>query len=120
MRTVEQARVFLGMLLTGALLGAAYVALMLLRRGLGAGRVLTGALDLLFGALCAAGISLAALHMRTEAFRWYVFAGALGGMGLYMASAGALLRWLCRKGRTLTRRKAQRAKTAKKGEESGA
>lgn len=99
MQTLEQARVFLGMLLTGALLGAAYDALMLLRLWLGAGRVLTGALDLLFGALCAAGICLSALMMRTEAFRWYVFAGALGGMGLYLTSVGMFVRFMCRKGR---------------------
>lgn len=99
MQAVEQARVFAGMLLTGALLGAAYDALMLLRLLTGAGRVLTGALDLCFGALCAAGICLSALIMRTEAFRWYVFAGALGGMGLYFGSVGSLVRLACRKGR---------------------
>ncbi|MDO5377986.1 MAG: spore cortex biosynthesis protein YabQ [Clostridia bacterium] len=107
MQTLEQARVFLGMMLTGALLGAVYDTLMLLRRGLNAGRMLTGALDLLFGAMCAAGICLSALIMRTEAFRWYVFAGVLGGMGLYFASAGALVRWLCQKGWAWRRKKAK-------------
>ncbi len=100
MQAVEQARVFAGMLLTGGLLGAAYDALMLLRLLIGAGCVLTGALDLGYGMLCAAGICLSALIMQVEAFRWYVFAGTLCGMGLYFGSVGSLIRLACRKGRT--------------------
>jgi len=110
MQAMEQARVFSGMLLTGALLGAAYDALMLLRLWLGAGRVLTGALDLGYGMLCAAGICLSALAMRVEAFRWYVFAGTLCGMGIYFGSVGSLIRLACRK------RRAWRQKRRKIGE----
>lgn len=117
MQTAEQARVFLAMLLTGAALGAAYDAIMLLRLWLGAGRVLTGALDLCFGALCAAGISAAALVMRAEAFRWYVFAGVLVGMGLYFVSAGTIVRFVCRKIRM--REQKRRKMEEKMGKKAG-
>lgn len=113
MQAVEQARVFASMLLTGALLGAAYDALMLLRLWLGAGRALTGVLDLCYGMLCAAGICLSALIMRTEAFRWYVFAGTLCGMGIYFGSVGSLIRLACRKGRIMA---AKRRKIGEKME----
>lgn len=55
-----------------------------------------GAVDLLFGALCAAGIAAAGLAMQTEAFRLYVFAGAGLGFVLYMLTAGRMLRQLVR------------------------
>lgn len=91
----EQARVFLAMMLCGAVLGAAYDAGMLLRRAAHAGRILTGALDLSFGALCAAGMTATALAMRVNPFRWYEFAGVAAGMAAYMISIGTIVRFLC-------------------------
>jgi len=88
----EQARVFLAMVLCGAALGAVYDALLLLRRWLLRGRAWRSALDVLFGLLCAAGVIVAALRLRTEAFRWYVLLGTAAGMGLEQISLGVLLR----------------------------
>lgn len=87
MTVADQARVFLAMTLCGAALGALYDVLSPLRRG-----VLTGAADLLFGALCALGMVLAALIMEAEPFRLYAFAGALLGGALYAASIGTIVR----------------------------
>ena len=66
MSTAQQAQNFLTMAVVGVLLGAAYDALMLLRRGIGAGRIITGALDVFYGVFCAAGITAAAL------FLWHI------------------------------------------------
>lgn len=92
MSPAEQARVLLAMVLCGAALGAGYDALRLLGRALCGGRVVEGALDLVFGALCAAGIAAAALRLQVDAFRWYTLLGALLGMTLYRASVGMILR----------------------------
>ena len=50
----EQARIFLAMALCGAAVACAYDGSLALRRALGLGRVLSGALDLAMGALSAA------------------------------------------------------------------
>lgn len=94
MRTAEQARVFLAMALCGAVCAAAYDALRLLARAIGGGRILVGAVDLLFGPLCAAGMTATALVMLVDPFRWYEFAGVLLGIALYAASIGTFVRFI--------------------------
>lgn len=86
----EQARAFLAMALCGALLGAVYDALGVLRRG----RLLTAAADLLFGVLAAAGVIATALTLRCEAFRLYTLLGAGTGFALYQCSIGTAVRFL--------------------------
>lgn len=88
----EQARVLLAMALSGAGLAAVYDVLRLMHRVLLPGRIAGGALDAVFGVLCAAGIVLTALFLRVDAFRWYTLLGALLGMGVYRTGAGALMR----------------------------
>ena len=88
----EQAHVFMAMMCCGACIGAIYDLLAPMRHMKG----FCGASDLLFGALCAAGIAAACLAMQTEAFRLYVFAGAGLGFVLYMLTAGRMLRQLVR------------------------
>ena len=78
----------------GAALGALYDACMLLRRAGRMGAAATGALDLIFGVACAAGIILTALYFQIDAFRWYVFAGTGAGMALYMLTIGTIVRKL--------------------------
>lgn len=91
-----QAQAFLAMMLAGAVLGAGYDVLALVRRGLSLRAVGTAIADLLFGILCAAGITLCALALRTDPFRWYAFAGVAAGMAIYFASIGTFVRILCR------------------------
>ena len=86
----EQARVFAAMLCCGACLGVVYDLLGPLRRITG----LCAGTDLLFGAVCAAGIAAVALIMRCEAFRFYVFAGTGLGLILYGLTIGAMIRRL--------------------------
>lgn len=85
------------MAVCGALCGAAYDAGMLLRRLLHFGAAATGAMDLLFGALLATGMTATALSLRTEAFRLYAFAGVGAGLLAWLGTAGALLRFLLAK-----------------------
>ena len=95
MTAAEQARVFLAMAGCGAGLAAAYDVTGLLRRALKMGRVLTGIVDLLYGALCALAMTLTALVMRVSPFRLYAFAGVAAGMALYAASMGTIVRKMC-------------------------
>lgn len=88
----EQARIFLAMALCGAAVACAYDGSLALRRALGLGRVLSGALDLAMGALSAAAMALTALRLRIDPLRLYAFAGVAAGFALYRASAGALVR----------------------------
>lgn len=74
----------------GMALGLGYDLLGLLRRG----RVSAGAADLLFGVLCAAGMTLTALFLRMNPFRLYAFAGVALGMSAYAATIGKKLRFL--------------------------
>lgn len=88
----QQLRSFLAMALCGAVLGAAYDALGLLRRG-ALRKKAPGVLgDLLFGVLCAGGIVFAALALRIDAFRGYTLLGAGAGMGVYALTLGRALR----------------------------
>ncbi len=84
------------MALLGAALGLGYDALALLRRALALRRFGTALLDLLFGVLCAAGITLTALILRVNPFRWYVFAGAAAGLAIYFATIGTFVRIVLR------------------------
>lgn len=88
MTSQQQGHVFLMMVLCGVMLGVLYDLLGVLRsiRGLCA---LT---DLLYGFLCAAGLTGTALYLRCEPFRLYVFAAAACGMALYGLSIGNILR----------------------------
>ena len=92
MSAAEQARVFLAMALCGALCAAAYDALRCLAKAAGGGAVLCGAADLLFGILCAAGMTATALAMRTDPFRWFEFAGVALGCALYALTIGTFVR----------------------------
>lgn len=71
MTALEQARA-LGMMATlGAALGGIYDLMGMMRRS----RAGVGASDLLFGMLCALGMTLTALYLRMNPFRLYAFAG---------------------------------------------
>ncbi|MGN0773412.1 MAG: spore cortex biosynthesis protein YabQ [Candidatus Ventricola sp.] len=94
----EQARAFLAMALCGALLGAVYDALGVLRRG----RLLTAAADLLFGVLAALGVIATALTLRCEAYRLYTLLGVSAGFALYQCSLGTIVRFLKAKLRKLS------------------
>jgi len=96
----EQARAFLVMALCGFGCGAAYDAMMLLRHLAGTGAVVGGAMDLAFGVVPAAGMTAAALFLRTDPFRLYAFAGVGLGMLIWFATLGLLGRRIigvCRK-----------------------
>ena len=90
----EQLRVFLAMMLCGAVLGAVYDTLWLFRRMLFRGRAALFVLDLLYGVLCAGGMITAGLILQTDMLRFYTLSGALTGMGLYRASAGTAFRMM--------------------------
>ena len=88
----QQARVFLAMALCGAAVAGACDGARALRRLLGMGGVLSGALDLLMGALAAAAMTLTALCLRVDPLRAYAFAGVAAGFALYRFSLGAFAR----------------------------
>ena len=90
MIAAEQARAFLVMALCGAVCGAAYDGMMLIRHALGVGAWLGGTLDLLFGAAAAVGMTMAGLFLRMDPFRLYAFAGVALGALLWFATGGAL------------------------------
>lgn len=96
----EQARAFLAMALCGALLGAVYDVLGVLRHG----RLLTAAADLLFGLLAALGVIAAALALRCDAYRLYTLLGVCAGFGLYQCSIGTFVRFLKGKIRNMANR----------------
>ena len=48
--------------------------------------------DLLLGIITAAGMTVTALWLETEAFRLYAFAGVAAGIGLYMLTMGTIVR----------------------------
>ena len=77
------------MALCGAGISCAYDGSLALRRLLGMGGVLSGALDLLMGALAAAAMTLTALCLRIDPLRAYAFAGVAAGFSLYRFSLGA-------------------------------
>lgn len=100
MTPAQQAHVFVVMLLCGAGLGVVYDALWVIRCAVFRGRAARALLDLLYGLICAAGAVMSALCLRIDVFRWYTLLGMLGGMILYAASAGLLMRRMaaiCRK-----------------------
>ena len=103
----EQGHVFAAMALCGVCLGVVYDLLGPLRRA----AWLCAPSDLLFGVICAAGIAAAALHLRCEPFRLYVFAGVACGMILYGATMGSLLRHI---GRSMRKRKRETEEKYKK------
>ena len=92
MQAAEQARVFLAMALCGALCAAAQDTLRLMAKAAGGGAILCGAADLLFGPLCAAGMTAVALLMQTNPFRWFEFAGLALGVSLYALTIGTFVR----------------------------
>lgn len=92
MTVAEQARVFAAMALCGALCGAEYDVLGLVRRALRLRAVGTGALDLLFGVCCALVMIAVGLQLQAEVFRLYAFFGLALGLALYAALPGRLLR----------------------------
>ena len=80
------------MALCGAGIACAYDGSLALRHLLGMGGVLSGALDLLMGALAAAAMTLTALCLRVDPLRAYAFAGVAAGFSLYRFSLGAFAR----------------------------
>ncbi len=90
MTVAEQARAFLAMALCGALLGAVYDVLGVLR----CGKLLTAAADLLFGVLTAGAVIAAALALRCDAYRLYTLLGVSTGFALYQYSLGTGVRFL--------------------------
>lgn len=94
MSAAEQARVFLAMALCGALCGAIYDALRVFAGAIGGGKLLCGAVDLLFGVLCATGMALTALVMETDPFRWFELGGLLLGIALYALTIGTFVRFI--------------------------
>lgn len=94
MSASEQARVFLAMALCGALCGAIYDALRMVAGAIGGGRFLCGAVDLLFGLLCAVGMAATALVMGTDPFRWFEVGGLLLGIALYGLTIGTFVRYI--------------------------
>ena len=92
MTALEQARALWMMAALGAALGGIYDLMGMMRRS----RAGVGASDLLFGMLCALGMTLTALYLRMNPFRLYAFAGVALGMGAYAATAGWLFRALYR------------------------
>ena len=93
MSAAEQARVFLAMALCGALCASLYDALRLCA-GAAGGRILCGAVDLLFGPLCAAGMALAALALETDPFRLFAFGALFVGIALYALTMGTFVRFV--------------------------
>lgn len=100
MTVEEQARAFLAMALCGAMLGAVYDVLGVLRRG----KLLTAAADLLFGVLAALGVIATALTLRCEAYRSYTLLGAAAGFALYQGSIGTIVRFLKEKFKELSKK----------------
>ncbi len=97
---MRQAQEFAAMAMTGALLGAAYDALGLLRRG----RWSAAASDALFGLCCAAGVIAAGLALQCEVFRLYVLLGAALGFAAYQLTLGKGIRLLCAGMRALSKK----------------
>lgn len=99
--TVErQALALAAMVVCGAVLGAAYDALGLLRRALRAGPVLTAALDMLWGVMGAAAAICVGLWLQIDLLRAYVLCGVLAGVGVYALLVGLPVRRLARAVRT--------------------
>lgn len=69
-----------------------YDVLWLLRRLTHAGRVMTGALDLCFGAALAVMMTAAGLRLCVDPFRLYLFAGVFAGWAVYACTMGLALR----------------------------
>ena len=89
------------MMLCGAMCAGVYDIALLLRRIARGGAMCTGVIDLFFGMLLAAGMSAAALELRRDPFRMYMFLGIGLGVLLWFATVGLLLRKLCALGEAL-------------------
>lgn len=96
----EQAYAFAVMAGCGALLGVLGDLLSPLRHGM-----IGHAADLLLGILAAAGMTIAALVLETDAFRLYTFAGVMVGMLLYAATIGTIVRKLARHVRAFVKKR---------------
>ena len=90
--TAGQARVFLSMLYSGLLIGLWYDALGLIRRALFAGRLLTAALDFVFGAGAALILAAFMLLVNYGEMRVYCLLGASCGAVLYAFTLRKLFR----------------------------
>ena len=104
MTALEQARALGMMAALGAALGGIYDLMGMMRRS----RAGVGASDLLFGMLCALGMTLTALYLRMNPFRLYAFAGVALGHGRHMPRRlGRLLRFLAALKRTIAGKSAR-------------
>ena len=77
------------MTVCGFCLGAAYDLLGILRRG-----GMTGAADVLFGAVCALAMIGTGMALQADVFRLYAFMGVLAGAVVYAATMGTIVRRL--------------------------
>ena len=92
----RQGGVFLAMLYGGLAVGIVYDLTRGVRRLLHAGPVLTGVLDLLFGALSCLPAALLVAAFSREGLRAYMLLGMACGLLLYLAGVSRLLRFLGR------------------------
>lgn len=86
----QQAVVLAHMMLCGAAVGLMHDLLALVR----CGQVMTAAADLLLAPVGAISVIVAALALRCEAFRLYVFLGFAAGWAIYSFSLGTIVRFL--------------------------
>lgn len=92
MSVSDQGRVFLGMMLCGIWIGAAYDLLGVLHRGM----LMTATADVLLGVLSAACIIVCGLKMQCDPFRMYALLGVALGWAAYGASVGTIVRKLAK------------------------
>ena len=92
----RQGGVFLAMLYGGLAVGVLYDLARGVRSVLHAGPVLTGVLDLLFGALACLPAGLLVAAFSHEGLRAYMLLGMACGLLLYLAGVSRLLRLLVR------------------------
>lgn len=93
--TIGQWKVFLAMMVAGALVGALYGAMKLLRRALSAGFVLTLLCDLAFGAGAAAILGYMLTISNFGEVRLFALLGAAAGLLLYLMGAYPVARAVC-------------------------
>lgn len=122
----RQGGVFLTMVYAGLLCGVCYDILRALRRITGAGRIVTGMLDLVFWLGAAALCAYTLLHISREPLRLYALLGCAGGMLLYLFGVSELLyvfmripyRALCKLGRAIAKKRHDHTENEKKQQNS--
>lgn len=95
MIAARQAQAFLTMLLCGAGCALAHDAVCLAGWLLGGRKGFSALMDLLLGALLAAGMTLAGLSLGLSPMRLYMFAGVCLGVLVWYATGGMAARRFC-------------------------